>query len=235
MSFLYFFLIIITILTIYIVIPSIYKIIIRKQFLLNIIQDKNIYLTFDDGPNPESTPSILKILDNYKVKATFFIVGRRIKDYPWIVRDILTAGHEIGYHSYFHHHPWKSDPFTALIDILKFHKIIIRHDLVIKYTKLYRPTYGKFNLINLLYVLLTKKRTIFWTIDPKDYKSNSPESIAKYISENLKAGSIILMHDGRISSEHTSPDVTVKALERLLESIIKQGYKFSPISSAIKE
>jgi peptidoglycan/xylan/chitin deacetylase (PgdA/CDA1 family) len=216
-------------LIIYIGIPSAIKIILRKAFLTGIKKNKSVYLTFDDGPNPDSTPRILNLLKKYNVKATFFVTGKNIEIFPGLVSEIIAGGHSVGCHGYSHFHPWKIDPVNSILDFVKFNNSLKNIKSAKDIRKLYRPPYGKFNLPSLLYIIFTKKKTIFWDIDPEDYKNPSPDSISGYVIKRMGLGNVILLHDGRGSKNKTAADVTVKAVELILKASQKNGMQFSRI------
>ena len=81
--------------------------------------NKEVYLTFDDGPNPETTPKLLKLLDRYNAKATFFCLGENVEAYPELYQSILDQGHAVGNHSYSHLNGWKTKTADYFIDVEK--------------------------------------------------------------------------------------------------------------------
>lgn len=216
----------------YLGIPAIVKIMLRRQFLLKVKRDNSLYLTFDDGPNPEATPMLLDILSSYGVKATFFVTGEMTEKFPEIVRRIIEEGHELGGHSYSHCHPWKTDPFTSLIDMVKGTNII-RAYIVDRKPMLFRPPYGKFNFVTLLYVFITKQKVVFWNNDPKDYLSDKPEQVVTEIFQNINEKKVILMHDGgAVDSWIVRKNVTAISVYILL-NILKNKYDFKTIGEII--
>ena len=148
----------------------------RRRFINTFRMSGCVCLTFDDGPHPESTPKILELLEKTGVRATFFLLGENVEKHPDIVAKIVSHGHEIGAHGYSHLHPWKSDPYNSLLDLIKGDKII-KQCKAPESNRYFRPPYGKFNLITLLYVLITKRKVVFWNVDPKDYKETLAERV----------------------------------------------------------
>lgn len=209
----------------YIIVPSIIKIILRRNFLSS-ISDKGVYLTFDDGPDPQSTPHIIKILDKYNVKATFFVTGENLEKHPRIVKEIIEQNHCLGIHGYRHLHAWKTDPFRIIIDFYKFFKVCKDNDISNQYFKLYRPPYGKLNLINLFFIILFNKKIIFWDIDPQDYKIFSSELVAGHVLDKLMVGKVVLLHDGRSGADKTPVSVTMNALEPIISEAKKRELKW---------
>ncbi len=201
----------------YIPLPMLFKIIIRTLFIKRMKQTNCIFLTFDDGPNIESTPKILKILKKEGIKATFFLLSKNIEKYPKIVNDILSDGHGIGEHGYSHLHPWKSNPISYINDLIKSNAVIkryVRSDVRV----VFRPPYGKFNLITILYILFKKRSVAFWDIDPRDYNATSPEEVFLILSKQIGKGSVVLLHDGRLNPLSSNVKVTLTALKIFLNS-----------------
>ncbi len=204
----------------------------RKRFLARIKSSGAVCLTFDDGPQPGSTDRILDVLGKFGIKATFFMVGENVVKYPSLARRVLDSGHEVGEHSYWHRHPWKCDPFSSIQDLLKGKEALKR---LLNLTKepILRPPYGKLNLLSLFYCLRFKKRVAFWGIDPKDYSQSSALSIAKAVTGQLEAGSVVLLHDGRISNRRNSLELTSQALVGIIDTIVARDLKTLTISEAL--
>ena len=182
-------------------------------------KEMKISLTFDDGPHPILTPKILDILKKYQVKATFFLVGENVVNYPNVVERILLEGHELGNHTYTHD---KID----LSEIEACEKAI--YELTDYKTKLFRPPEGFVNQSiknassNLGYDI------ILWNIDTRDWAHTPPEQICTKVIDSITAGSIILMHD---YIGYCSP--TPEALEKFIPLVLELGYQFVPISELI--
>ena len=190
------------------------------------------HVTFDDGPNSEITPTVLALLEKAEVVATFFLLGKHVEKHPDIVATIVQSGHEIGEHSYFHSHPWKTGPIGSFIDVLKGGRALkpyIKEGSV----RLFRPPYGKLNLVTVLYILLFKKKVVFWDIDPKDYAQNSGEDVAQYVSVRIHDSSVLLLHDGRQNPEEYGAQVTTDALKLILEHAYTDKKEFQNIGDVI--
>ena len=214
----------------YIVFPWIMKAYIRTRFLSIIRNSGCICLTFDDGPCPESTPEILELLQEAGAKATFFLLGENVNKYSSLAAMIVASGHEVGEHSYSHSHPWKTGPVRSIVDLVKGGRTIRKNGLS-NNSPIFRPPYGKLNLISLLYICLCKKQVAFWDIDPKDYREHSGERVAKSIIGCLYPGSVVLLHEGRRNS-NKPPQVTVDAVKQLF-GMANDGHIFTTISEAI--
>ncbi|MEK4387322.1 polysaccharide deacetylase family protein [Solibacillus sp. FSL W7-1464] len=182
--------------------------------------DKKIALTFDDGPHPKVTRQILKTLEKYEAKATFFVVGQEVKEHPEILKEVHNAGHEIGNHTFNHEKLTKLKPE-------KIKQQIQSADTIIKSTighqaTVFRPPYGSYDKT------ITDQLTVpnvLWTIDTLDWKHRDPKKTVLAVKERAKNGSIILMHDIH--------QATADALDEVLAMLQKQGYEFVTVSDLL--
>ncbi|WP_201715817.1 polysaccharide deacetylase family protein [Rossellomorea arthrocnemi] len=186
---------------------------------------KVVALTFDDGPT-ENTGKILSLLDKYKVKATFFLIGEEIERSPEEAKKIVEKGHQIGNHTYTHNRMiFKSSTYIK--------KEIENTDELIKETGYdgeidFRPPNGK-KLIGLPYYLHKNDReTIMWSIEP-DSVTNDPSKKLAVVKENAKPGSIILLHPMYDKSVDE-----IQVLEEILAALTKEGYSFVTVNELQK-
>ena len=200
---------------IYIVLPSVYKIYLKKRD--NQVMQKRgvICLTFDDGPDPQATPTILEILKEKDIRAVFFPIGSKVEKYPLLAVELSSHGHLVGEHSYSHIHGWKVNPAIYYKDLIKEKNVIDKY-FGKSHLRFLRPTHGKINLITFLYTLLFNRRMVFWTLNSYDYKSTDIDATVEKILKRVKGGSVILFHDGRDISEE-DPSRTVEILKALLD------------------
>ena len=182
----------------------------RKETL-----DKEIWLTFDDGPTPEVTPWILSILKKENVKATFFLVGQQIEEFPELVDAIIKDGHTIANHSYSHKNGWITNKEKYLEDIENCQVLMPNN-------KLFRPPYGKVTKVQIA-VLKEKYKIILWDVLSYDFKQNtSSKKVQENIIQNTTSGSIILMHNNLMSFKNVKP-----ILEKTIQKLKAKGYNFS--------
>lgn len=195
-------------------------------FQKNKSETKKIALTFDDGPHPRYTPQILNILKKYNVKATFFVIGKNIENYPSTLKRIYEEGHEIGNHSYDHSNVSTMSKNDIKYEIDKCEQLIKEQ---LNFTpKLFRPPQGKLNASVEAVSSSLGYYIILWSIDTRDWEHNDPNNIMNTVQRNVKGGDIILMHD-YISGKNTTCD----ALELMIPALQKQGYKFVTVSELI--
>lgn len=178
--------------------------------------EKIIYLTFDDGPNPDITEWVLETLDQFKAKATFFCKGANAEKYPELFAKTQSAGHSIGNHTYSHKNGWKSSSREYYKDVLKANHILQSY--------LFRPPYGKIKPQQVK--TLGKKFTIImWDVLTKDYDSSiSKEQCLNRSTRYVKNGSIVVFHDTQKASANLK-----YTLPQFLEKMSHQGYAFRSI------
>ena len=189
--------------------------------------DKRIALTFDDGPHPRYTKKILEILDKYNVKATFFVIGVNIENYPETLKSIYEHGHEIGNHSYDHSNEKYIDSCNAELEIKKCELLIYRELNITP--KVFRPPQGQYSKALENVAIANNYSIILWSIDTKDWEHNPATSIYKTVTSNVQGGDIILMHD-YTSGKNTTCD----ALELIIPDLLSKGYTFVTVSDLIQ-
>lgn len=193
-----------------------------------------VALTFDDGPDPRYTPAIVAALAQYGVKATFFMVGKAVEEYPAVVRQVIDRGHEIGNHTWNHHSLNFKTPQAIRHQIETTDQIL--RELGYQGDIPFRPPFGH-NMLFLPWVLNQMNRAnIFWSIDPQDWDATQPEQILAALDSQIHAGGIILLHDGDAHPRATgvkSRDITVAALPLILETYLDRGYRFVTLSELL--
>lgn len=176
---------------------------------------KAVYLTFDDGPIPEVTPKVLAILDQYGVKATFFMVGENIDKHPEVFEMVVKGGHAIGNHTYNHMKGWKVSTAEYIANVQKFPKE----------TKLFRPPYGRTWVWQRRAVKQLGYEIYLWDVLTRDYNPRrTPEAMLQQIQRQTRPGSIINFHDS-IKSNERMLEVLPKAIEWLLAN----GYEIKTL------
>ncbi len=192
--------------------------------------EKNIYLTFDDGPS-EYTEELLNLLNKYNVKATFFCVANFAQKYPEIISRFKEEGHYIALHSLKHKNSMLQGMLETKKDLKQSLEIMQNLKVEIRY---YRPPWGDANIF--LQYLLKKERIemILWDVMAEDWQGDTTDEIIKQkLLSRVKAGNIICLHDGRGSNE--APKRTIKALEKVIPILLDEGYKFKTIEGYEKQ
>ena len=218
----------------YVVLPSLAKIVLRNDFLRRMEGVAEASLTFDDGPDPLVTPKLLELLDEAGVKATFFVVGKKVEACPELVTRMIDTGHEVGEHTNDHYFPWTTNPIRAAKDVWGCARKLDGFGAIAKEGRLYRPPFGKFNFVSLLYILIMRRRVAFWSVDPQDYSRETGAEVASRVVEEVAPGSVVLLHDGTTKIEQGSDmPVVVVALKGILEHARTCGIKYATLGSIL--
>ena len=181
------------------------------------VDEKILYLSFDDGPHPTITPRVLELLKQYNAKATFFCVGNNVEKYPAVFNSIQAEGHSLGNHSFHHLNGWKSDNQIYIDDVKKADRLI--------HSNLFRPPYGRLKFSQASALLQMGYELIMWTVLSADYDRNiTKEQCAMRVIKNITPGTIVLFHDSEKAEERM-----LYALEELLNDATKKGYQFKAI------
>ncbi|OYW34470.1 MAG: hypothetical protein B7Z45_07555 [Azorhizobium sp. 12-66-6] len=183
-----------------------------------------IALTFDDGPSPETTPKLLKMLRDRNIKATFFVLGTHASAYPDVLRQIAADGHEIGNHSW--NHPQLPKLTVAAADKQVEDTSRAIEEATGAKTVLLRPPYGAMTPALQAHIAQKFGMTfVYWSVDPLDWKVRDPQNIYDQVLKNARPGSIVLAHDIHAT--------TVAAMPRVLDALIAKGFKFATVSQLI--
>lgn len=174
-------------------------------------KDKEIFLTFDDGPHPVATPFVLDCLKQYNAKATFFCLGKNVRQYADIYGRILNEGHKVGNHTNDHLNGWK------VTDDLYLQNIHIAKEVIT--STLFRPPYGRIRRPQAKQ-LAPLFKIIMWDVLSGDFDVKlSAQKCLYNVTTNTTAGSVIVFHD----SEKAFPNLKY-ALPRSLEFFAAEGY-----------
>lgn len=189
---------------------------------LEAIANRQIALTFDDGPDPVVTPLILDILERNKAKATFFCIGYHAEQHPELIKRIVSQGHQVENHSYSHH---KAFALRATKEIGK--EISRAQEILSKLSgrspRFFRPIAGIRN--PLLDPVLSKLglHLVSWSHRGFDTRLNNPDRLYRKLTNGLSAGNIILMHDGNVARTPDGIAVSVACLPAVIQKITDAG------------
>ena len=186
--------------------------------------DKVVALTFDDGPLPSYTPQVLDILQEHKVPAAFFCIGKNIEGQEKLLQRIDGEGHLIGNHSYSHHFWFDLFGAGRMLEELKATDAAVEK-VTGKRPLFFRPPYGVTNPNLRNAVRRGAYFALGWNIRSLDTVAKEAEPLLRRITERLEPGSIILLHD--------SPAITVEILPALIANIHQQGYTIKRIDELL--
>ena len=178
-----------------------------------------LYLTFDDGPNPLATPFVLEELHKYDARATFFCIGKNVKEYPQIYRQLLLGGHRVGNHTQNHLNGWKTDDGKYLDNIREAAQLID--------SDLFRPPYGRIGKFQarLLEGAPRPFRIIMWDVLSADFDTRlTGAQCARNVIRYAEPGSIVVFHDSEKAFDRLR-----RALPAVLEHFSGLGYRFEAI------
>ena len=175
--------------------------------------DHSVYLTFDDGPIPESTPFILETLRRYNAKATFFMVGENVLRYHDLYNQIVAEGHQVGNHTFNHIGSFKHWTLTYALNIQQANDLINAH--------LFRPPHGWMRH-SVYWWFQRRYKIVMWDLVTRDYsKWLTADDVVRNVKRYTRNGSIITFHDSL-----KSIDKMKTALPEALEWLQEQGYEF---------
>lgn len=183
---------------------------------------KKIALTFDDGPNREYTPGILRTLAKYDIKATFFVVGWRVYNFKDLILLMKQNGHEIGNHSYDH-------PYLNTLESKEIKEQLSMTNTAVKKVAgvdvlTYRPPYASYNDTVLAIGRELGMELVLWTINPEDWRSPGKDKILNRVLEKAQDKSIVLLHDKL---------QTLEMLPLLIEKLQEEGFEFVTVSEIL--
>jgi peptidoglycan/xylan/chitin deacetylase (PgdA/CDA1 family) len=195
----------------------------RRLGIEDVTRDRvSCALTFDDGPHPAGTPAVLQALAEAGAKATFFLVGERVRANPSLAREIVAEGHCVGLHCDRHRNLMRLSPRQVALDIARAEAAI--GDAIGMAPVLYRPPYGIFNAAALRIVRRRGWRAMLWSHWARDWEARATsESIASLLTAKLFPGAVLLLHDADYYGAEGSWRKTAAALPAVLERIREAG------------
>lgn len=198
-----------------------------------------VALTFDDGPDPDFTPQILDVLDDYGVKATFFSLGYNAQRHPELLREVVAAGHEVGSHGWRHLNLAETSPAETRIEIERGTDLVEEHAQVP--VRVFRPPYGRFNEIAVRLLAERRQDMFVWSVTRGGLTWTEPHEVAAHIKRETAPGDIVDLHDGigrgtfqrerefakRLVQRR---NVEIQALPQILEDAAESGLIFTTAS-----
>jgi peptidoglycan/xylan/chitin deacetylase (PgdA/CDA1 family) len=187
-----------------------------------------VALTFDDGPDPRSTPQLLELLREEKIPVAFFCIGKKVAAHPKLAGQIIGEGHLLENHSYAHSH------FTNFYSTARLQAELAQTQAVIEKSsgvapKFFRPPIGLSNPATFRAAQNLNLKVIGWSIRSLDTVIERPEKIVARITRGLEPGAIILLHDGNIP-----PAKLLATVKSLLDTLRGLGYEIVRLDELLK-
>jgi peptidoglycan/xylan/chitin deacetylase (PgdA/CDA1 family) len=181
-----------------------------------------VALTFDDGPDPRTTPIVLELLARAQATATFFLVGEQVERHGDLAAEIVAAGHEIGLHGYRHLPTLLRTPRGLDADLDRAEAVITA--ATGRRPVLYRPPFGVFSTAALLSARRRGWTPLLWSRWGREWERGAkPEAIVRRVTTSLTAGDIVLLHDASYYGLAGFADLGAEALAAILELLAERG------------
>lgn len=198
------------------------------------VAEREIALTFDDGPHPIYTPRLLDLLKAHGAHATFFVVGAHAEKHPDIVRRMHEEGHDIGIHNYVHRSNWIMGPVSVRRHVVRTGDIVER--ITGTRPRYYRPPWGIVNVFD--FIGRGKPQIVLWTALFGDWKLKvGAERLYGKIRSKLQPGAVLLLHDrgDTFGADPDAPANTIDAVGRILEDGKREGLRFVGIGEMMRQ
>ncbi|CAM4132055.1 polysaccharide deacetylase family protein [Deinococcus marmoris] len=185
---------------------------------------RELALTFDDGPDPTTTPAVLDALREAGARATFFVIAGRAADHPQLIARMLSEGHEVAAHAEKHLHAWIRTPWGSFLDVLR---AVRRVGAVTgQSVRYHRPPHGAYTLATVLGQRAAGVRGVHWSVEGQDWHASlTPEGLRDRLLLRAGPGSIVVLHDAGPGAAST-----VAMLPGLLRELKVRGYAFKSVS-----
>jgi peptidoglycan/xylan/chitin deacetylase (PgdA/CDA1 family) len=193
-----------------------------------------VAITFDDGPDPEVTPRVLDLLDRYGVAASFFCIGARAVRFPDIGREIVRRGHVVENHSYHHCHRFALlGPASLRRELAEAQAVLT--GLTGRRPRFFRAVAGLRNPFLEPALCRSGLRLVSWTRRGFDTLDRSPRRVAARLTKDLRAGDILVAHDGGSARTPSGVPVVLEVLPRVLDAVAERGLRAARLDSLIRD
>jgi len=190
-------------------------------------ESKQLALTYDDGPNDPHTLRLLEVLAKQNVRATFFLIGRYVRQQPEIVRQLIRAGHVIGNHTFTHPLLIFKTSRQIEAELMECQRVL--SDAVGLEAKLFRPPFGGRRPTVMRVARRLGLQPVMWNITGHDWNAPPADQIERRVTSRIRGGDVILLHDGGHRAFGADRAQTVIATDRLLSRHKSEGYEFVTI------
>ncbi len=202
----------------------------RRMFpaLAGIGRGDHVALTFDDGPDPASTPRFLDELDRLDVLATFFVLGRMLAEHPELGRELASRGHEVGVHGWAHRNHLRRTAPAISTDLRRTRDLVA--DLTGAMPRFFRPPYGVLSAGSLLAARRLGLQPVLWTAWGRDWEQRAtPDRVLATVRRGLAGGGTVLLHDSDCTSAPGAWRSALDAVPTIVELCRAQGLGVGPV------
>jgi peptidoglycan-N-acetylglucosamine deacetylase len=188
---------------------------------------KQLAFTYDDGPNDPHTLRLLEVLAKHNVRATFFLIGRYVRQRPELAREVVKAGHVVGNHTFTH-------PLLTLKSVAEVRQELCAcrsalQDAVGEHSNLFRPPFGGRRPAVLRVARELGFESVMWNVTGYDWNAPPSAVIERKVSRQICGGDVILLHDGGHKQLGADRSQTVAATDHLVSRYKSEGYEFVTI------
>jgi peptidoglycan/xylan/chitin deacetylase (PgdA/CDA1 family) len=188
----------------------------------------HVALTFDDGPDPRSTPAVLDALDRLGWKATFFVLGSQVRAAPTLAAEVAARGHEIGIHGDRHTSHLRRPVWWTVPDVAR--AVAVVSDVTGTVPHWFRPPYGALASSSLVAARRHGLQTVLWTSWGRDWRADADgASVTATVEATRRPGATVLLHDSDVTSAPGSWRATLSALPRLAERWAAESLEVGPL------
>ena len=192
---------------------------------------KQLALTYDDGPNDPHTFRLLEVLAKHDVRATFFLIGRYARQRPDIARELITAGHRVGNHTFTH-------PLLTFKSAAETRKELSQcraalQEAIGEHSNLFRPPFGGRRPETLRVARELGFEPVMWNVTGYDWNAPPAAVIETKLAGQIRGGDVILLHDGGYRQMGADRSQTVLATDRLITRYKSEGYEFALVEAMI--
>jgi peptidoglycan-N-acetylglucosamine deacetylase len=194
---------------------------------------RQLALTYDDGPNDPHTLRLLEVLARHNVRATFFLIGRYVRQRPDIVREVVKAGHVVGNHTFTH--PLLTFKSEAEIRRELTDCRAALQDAIGGHSNLFRPPFGGRRPAVLRVARELGLEPVMWNVTGYDWNAPPAAEIERKVTKQIRGGDVILLHDGGHKQMGADRSQTVLATDHLITRYKSEGYEFMTISQMLRQ
>ena len=192
---------------------------------------KQIALTYDDGPNDPHTLKLLEVLAQHEVHATFFMIGRYVRQQPDIVRAVAEAGHTIGNHTTTHPLLTFQSSAQTRTELMECRAALT--DAIGEHSNLFRPPFGGRRPATLRIARELGLVPIMWNVTGYDWNAPPAATIEQKVASQIRGGNVVLLHDGGHKAMGADRSQTVLATGNLIRRYREQGYEFVTVKEML--